>query len=68
MVLGVQVVVVSDGFHVSWDPPLSPNGVITGYKAKVINLLTNTRVEGFDVQSDERDINTTSDIGMLHSP
>lgn len=68
MVVGVQVVVVSDGFHVSWDPPLSPNGVITGYKVKVINLLTNMRVEEFDTQSDERDINTSSDIGMLHSP
>lgn len=68
MVVGVQVVVVSDGFHVSWDPPLSPNGIITGYKVKVINLLTNLRVEDFDMQSDERYINTSSDIGMLHSP
>ena len=68
MVVGVQVVVVSDGFHVSWDPPLFPNGVITGYKVKVINLLTNTRVDVFDMQSDDRDISTSSDIGMLHSP
>lgn len=59
------MVVVSDhGFNISWEPPLFPNGVITGYQVIVNDLLTNTR-EVFDQQYDERNISVSSGIGRL---
>ena len=36
----MKVVALYDNLlHVSWDPPLSPNGVITGYLVTVTNLV-----------------------------
>ena len=35
-----EVVALSPNLlRVSWDPPLSPNGVLTGYQVEVVNLI-----------------------------
>ena len=36
----VEVVALSANLlRVSWEPPLSPNGVLTGYQVEVVNLI-----------------------------
>ena len=35
-----EVVALSPNLlRVSWEPPLSPNGVLTGYQVEVVNLI-----------------------------
>ena len=43
MVDSLEVVALfANLFRVSWEPPLSPNGVLTGYQVEVANLITST--------------------------
>ena len=38
-----EVVALSPNLlRVSWEPPLSPNGVLTGYQVEVVNLIDST--------------------------
>ena len=38
-----EVVALSPNLlRVSWEPPLSPNGILTGYQVEVVNLIDST--------------------------
>ena len=41
----LEVTALSDEvLHVSWDPPVTPNGVLTGYHVVVTNLIDSTKI------------------------
>ena len=51
-----------DLFHVSWDPPLSPNGVLTGYQVVVTNLINSQEVKLDTVSAKVTELSITSGI------
>ena len=57
-----MVVLNGDGFHVSWNPPLSPNGVLTGYLVVVTNLINSQEVHQDMVAANITALNFTSGI------
>ena len=58
------VVVLSDNLlHVSWEPPLSPNGIITGYIVTVTNLINTTESFSISLFSHTREHNISDGIG-----
>ena len=62
----VEVVVLSDDiFHVTWDPPLSPNGVLTGYHILVTDLINSSEIFTNVVPVSVQKLNVTSGIGKL---
>jgi hypothetical protein len=60
----LEVLVLNDEtFHVSWDPPLSPNGVLTGYEVVVTNEMnSNEHIIWKMVAANVTELNTTSGI------
>ena len=46
------LVISNNSFNVSWTPPLSPNGIIIGYRVTINNLINNTKYE-ITVESDD---------------
>ena len=45
MVDSFEVVALSANLlRVSWEPPLSPNGVLTGYQVEVVSLLNSSKL------------------------
>ena len=57
----LEVVAVNDHtIHVSWNPPLTPNGVLTSYEVVVENLVNATETYNHRVYPRERQINISS--------
>ena len=48
--------------RVSWEPPLSPNGVLTGYQVEVVNLIDSSE-SIYNVSPDVRQHNISDAIG-----
>ena len=51
--------------NVSWDPPVSPNGVLTGYQINVTNLINTTQVSLRTLAPSVHEIIITSGIREL---
>ena len=47
--------------RISWEPPLSPNGVLTGYQVEVVNLITSTVVR-FNKSQDDLQVEQSDGI------
>ena len=59
----LEVLVLNDEtFHISWDPPLSPNGVVTGYQVVVTNEMNSRERSWTVVAANVTELNTTSGI------
>ena len=64
-VQNMEVVVLSENlFHVSWEPPLSPNGAITGYQVVVTDLII-TRESHYSMLPYSLQLNISYGIGEL---
>ena len=62
----VEVTVLSDDiFHVTWDPPLSPNGVLTGYHIVVTDLINSSEIFTNVILPSVQELNITSGICMF---
>ena len=48
--------------RISWEPPLSPNGVLTGYQVEVVNLIDSSE-SIYYVSPDIRQHNISNRIG-----
>ena len=60
----MNVEVLNDSvLHVSWEPSISPNGVITEYRVTVTNLIGNVRYE-HEVQSDQLELIISNGFGI----
>ena len=65
----VQVKALSPNLlHVMWEPPHSPNGVITGYVVQVSNLSSFAQPFTFIVPPNERSVNVSNGIGKYFLP
>ena len=48
--------------RVSWEPPLSPNGVLTGYQVHMVNLINYTEFR-FNRSRDQFEVESSDGIG-----
>ena len=51
--------------RVSWEPPLSPNGILTGYQVEVVNLIDSSE-SIYNVSPDVRQHNISDAIGKTN--
>ena len=51
--------------RISWEPPLSPNGVLTGYQVEVVNLIDSSE-SIYNVSLDVRQHNISDAIGKTN--
>ena len=69
VVMDMQVdVISSQEFQVSWQPPLSPNGVILGYTVQVFNMIDVSHSESVLVAENQSQVlfsgSNTISVGM----